>query len=176
MPPSCRFKSICTSASVPHPHPFPSRPSVSPALSTPAGSSLRLCAIFGSINWKTRAQGLPKRRKQSRSRDHRRLLYSCTVAALVQLCVSSQKVEKTEAVRSGQGYCGLGLRLLPGGCTHRQRQWRGPRSPERRLYSPKRARTRVHQALFPIRTPLAFQRSATITRHLPASHRPSIRV
>jgi hypothetical protein len=56
------------------------------------------------INRKTRAQGLPKRRKQSRSKDHRRLLYSCTVAVLVQLRVSSQKVEETETVRSGQGY------------------------------------------------------------------------
>jgi hypothetical protein len=56
------------------------------------------------INWKTRAQGLPKRHKQSRSRDHRCLLYSCTVAALVQLHVSSQKVKETEAVHSGQGY------------------------------------------------------------------------
>jgi hypothetical protein len=56
------------------------------------------------INWKTRAQGLPKRRKQSRSRDHRCLLYSCTVVAVVQLGVSSQKVEETEAVRCSQGY------------------------------------------------------------------------
>jgi hypothetical protein len=49
-------------------------------------------------------------------------------------------------------------------------------SPERHLYSPHRARTRAHQVPFPIGTSLALQHSATITRHLLALQRPSIRV